>query len=206
MTVDTPIREDDWVDDLDDLDDLAALAAAGGLSEEDRAAFDACPGSTEALAAWEESVLALAEDAPPVAPPPGIRDRLLATVAPLPAVGMLPAGHVIRQPGESGFRPTPFPGVSVRVLHIDRPNRQFACLMRLDPGARLPHHPHAVAEECVVLEGTLQVGGVRMGPGAYQRVAAGVDHVDQWSDTGVTVFLNAPLDLLDPAAWEGVGV
>jgi anti-sigma factor ChrR (cupin superfamily) len=186
MTADKP----DW------LDELSALAAAGALTADERAAFDAGPDADATLAGWEGALLALAENVPPVAPPPALRNRLLAEIAPLPD------GHTIRQPDAGGFRPTLFPGIAVRVLHIDRPNRQFACLMRIAPGARLPHHAHAAAEECVVLEGSIQVGGVRMGPGAYQRVEAGVDHVDQWSDTGATVYLNAPLDLLEPAAWE----
>jgi anti-sigma factor ChrR (cupin superfamily) len=190
MTVDTP----DW------LDELSALAAAGALTTGERAAFDTRPDAEVALAAWEGAILALADDLAPVAPPPALRNRLLAEIAPLPD------GHTIRQPDAGGFRPTLFPGISVRVLHVDRSNRQFACLMRIAPGARLPHHPHAAAEECVVLEGSIQVGGVRMGPGAYQRVEAGVDHVDQWSDTGATVYLNAPLDLLEPAAWEETSV
>lgn len=194
MTADTP----DGFDGFDGLDVLAALAAAGALTAEDRASFDDRPDADAALAAWEGALLALAEDVPPVAPRPQMRERLLTAVAPLPD------GHTIRHPDAGGFRPTRFPGIAVRILHLDRPRRQFACLMRIAPGARLPHHPHAVAEECVVLEGSLQVGGVRMGPGAYQRVEAGVEHVDQWSDTGATVYLNAPLELLDAAAGEEV--
>jgi ChrR Cupin-like domain len=181
MTADPP----DWADDL------SALAAAGALTDEEAAAFAARPDAAAALAAWEPAVLALTADLPPVAPPPALKDRLLAAVAPLPA------GYTIRQPNDSGFRPTPYPGVTVRMLHIDRLRRQFACLMRIAPGARLPHHPHAGAEECVVMEGSIRVGGVTMGPGAYQRVEAGVDHLDQWSETGATVYLNAPLELLE---------
>ena len=113
------------------------------------------------------------------------------------AIAPLPVGHVIRQPDAGHFRPTRYAGITVRVLHIDPTAERFTCLMRIAPGARLPHHPHAVAEECVVIEGTIRVGGVTMGQGAHQRVEAGVDHVDQWSETGATVFLNAPLELLE---------
>jgi len=177
--------------DTQHLEDVAALAAAGSLPEAERAAFDAHPDAAEALAAWESAVLALADGAPPVAPPSAVKDRLLAAIAPLPA------GHVVRQPDAGHFRPTRYAGITVRVLNIDQTAERFACLMRIAPGARLPHHPHAVAEECVVIDGTIRVGGVTMGPGAYQRVEAGVDHLDQWSDTGATVFLNAPLELLE---------
>ena len=174
------------------LDEVSALAAAGALPADERAAFDDRPESAAELASWEPAVLALAEDIPPVTPPPALKDRLLAAIA-----RPLPDGYVIRQPDDGGFRPTPYPGISVRVLHIDHALKRFACLMRVAPGACLPHHPHAAAEECIVLEGSFRVAGVTMGPGAYQRVEAGVDHLDQWSDTGATVYLNAPLDLLE---------
>lgn len=177
------------------VDEMAALAAAGALTAEERAAFDARPDAAAALAMWEPALLALAYDLPPVTPTPALRERLLVATAP-----SLPDGYTIRQPDERGFKPTLFPGIAVRVLHVDRPRQQFACLMRIAPGARLPHHPHAVAEECIVLDGTIRVGGVTMGRGAYQRVEAGVDHVDQWSDTGATVYLTAPLELLESPA------
>ena len=180
------------VDPTDRSDELSALAAAGALSEEERTAFDARPESAAESAAWESAVLALAADIPPVAPSAAVKDRLLAAVAPLPA------GHVVRQPNGIAFRPSRYPGITIRVLHIDQDRQQFACLMRIAPGACLPHHSHTAAEECVVVEGTIRVGGVTMGQGAYQRVEAGIDHVDQWSDTGATVYLKAPLDLLDP--------
>ena len=48
-----------------------------------------------------------------------------------------------------------------------------------------------------MLEGSLWVGGVHMKAGDYQRVEAGVDHVEQWSDTGALAFITAPLELLD---------
>jgi len=179
------------VDPTNRLHELAALAAAGALSEGERAAFDARPTSAAESAAWESAVLALAADIPPVAPPPAVKDRLLFAVAPLPA------GHVIRQPTDVAFRPSRYPGITIRVLHIDPAGQQFACLMRIAPGACLPHHSHTAAEECVVMVGTIRVGGVTLGPGAYQRVEAGVDHVDQWSDTGATIYLKAPLDLLE---------
>ena len=110
-------------------DELAALAAAGALPTDERAAFDARPESFAELAAWEPAVLALAEGISPVTPPPALKDRLLAAIAPL-----LPAGYVIRQPDDGGFRPTPYPGISVRVLHIDHALKRFACLMRVAPG------------------------------------------------------------------------
>ena len=177
------------------LEELSALAAAGALTADERAAFDDRPESAAELASWESAVLALAEDILPVTPPPALKDRLLAAVA-----RPLPAGYVIRQPDDGGFRPSPYPGISVRVLHIDHVLKRFACLMRVAPGACLPHHPHAVAEECIVLEGSFRVAGVTMVPGAYQRVEAGVDHLDQWSETGALVYLNAPLELLEVPA------
>lgn len=180
------------------VEEVAALYAAGALTpgelaELDRERRDGWPELETALAAFAAVTDELTADVPAVDPPPGVLPAVLAALD-SPAV---PAGYTIRPADAAEFHPLPYPGVSMRVLHIDRPRHRFSCLFKFAPGARLPGHPHSSAEECVVLEGTLMVGGVRMKAGDYQRVEAGVAHVEQWSDTGGMVFITAPLDLLE---------
>jgi hypothetical protein len=164
-------------------DDLLALHAAGALPPD---AAGELPPDAWHLYAGAVDLLA---DAPPVAPPPELKSALLAKLDP-------PPGYTLRPADPTAFRPLPFPGVSLRILSIDRAGGRFASLMKFAPGARLPAHPHATAEECVLLEGTLYMGGVKMTAGAYLRVEAGVDHVEQWSDTGAVAFISGPLELL----------
>lgn len=174
-----------------------ALYVAGAMSHADRDTFEArllagWPAADAELARYDAVVVGLA--GPPVAPPPELKDRILAA---LPGP---PAGFTFRFRDAGTFRPVPHaPGASVRVLHVDRPNGRFTMLMKLAPGARYPSHHHDGYEECMVLDGSLLVGSVRMTAGDYQRADADTDHVEQWSDTGATLFITAPLSLLGAA-------
>lgn len=172
-------------------EDLLALYAAGALSPDEAAAVERTGAAAEAWHLYADAVEALA-DVEPVAPPPELKSDLLAKLDP-------PLGYTITPADDSAFRPLPFPGLSMRILSIDREQKRFSSLLKFAPGARLPAHPHASAEDCMLLEGTLYMGGVKMTAGTYLRVEAGVDHVDQWTDTGALAFISGPLELLEHA-------
>lgn len=179
------------------IDEVVALYAAGALPSDDHRAFEerlatGWPEAEAELARMGAAVSALASDLPVVPPPAGAKDRLLAR---LPSLGG-PPGVTFQFRDEGDFAPTPYPGVAIRVLHVDRPRRQFSAVMRLDAGARYPGHRHDGPEECLVLDGSLMVGDVRMRAGDYQRSEAGSDHAEQWTDTGAVVYLTAPLGML----------
>lgn len=172
-------------------DELLALYAAGALTSDEAAAVELAGDDAEA---WERFAGAVGclNDADPVAPPPALKTALLAKLD-------LPSGYTVTPDDPAAFRPLPFPGMSMRILSIDRASDRFSCLLKFAPGARLPAHPHATAEDCMLLEGTLYMGGVKMTAGTYLRVEAGVDHVEQWSDTGALAFVTGPLELLEHA-------
>ena len=46
-------------------------------------------------------------------------------------------------------------------------------LWRMAPGARIPAHPHLLEEECLIVEGSLNVDGVAYGAGDYLFARAG---------------------------------
>lgn len=137
--------------------------------------------------AYAEVVRMLAEVAP-VAPSPDLKARLLAR---LPAPGL-----TIKPADESAFRPSRHPGVSVRLLHLDRAADRFSAYLRLAPGASLRPHTHDGAEECVVLAGSITVGGRTLTAGDYQRAEPGSPHDEQRSADGCLLFLSGPLSLL----------
>lgn len=179
------------------VEDAVALYAAGGLTPDEVSEFDrrlaaGWPEAEALLAGFTEVVAVLAADLPPVDPPPALKTALLAALGP-PAP---PPGYTILHGDAAAFRPTKHPGVSVRLLNIDRVRGQFSALFRFQPGSRLPAHHHSAVEECIVLEGAIVVAGVRMTAGTYQKVDAGVVHADQWSDTGGLAYICGPLDLL----------
>ena len=166
-------------------EELFALYAAGALTPDEAA-------EVERAGAWDlfADAVALLADSAPVAPPPQLKSALLAQLE-------LPAGYTVAPADPTAFGPTPYPGITMRVLNIDQAGGRFSSLFKFAPGARLPAHPHATVEECVLLEGALYMGGVKMTAGAYLRVDAGVDHVDQWTDTGGLAFITGPLELLE---------
>jgi anti-sigma factor ChrR (cupin superfamily) len=126
---------------------------------------------------------------PPVEPSAGLKIRLLAALPPPPQV-------VYKPSDDAAFRPTKQPGVSVRLLYLDRAADRFSAFLKLAPGARLRPHRHAGVEECVVLAGTMDVGGRTLRAGDYQRAESGSPHGEQVSADGCLLFLSGPLALL----------
>lgn len=79
-------------------------------------------------------------------------------------------------------------GVQIKVLHES--DGVLSYLLRLQAGARLPAHRHPADEECLVLEGSLQVGSrIEVGAGGYHRAHQGALHASLSSRSGATLFL-----------------
>ncbi len=80
------------------------------------------------------------------------------------------------------------PGIRLKVLR--ERDGVMSYLLRLEPGARLPPHRHPSDEECVVLEGVLQVGtGIEVHAGGYHVAHQGALHATISSQLGATIFL-----------------
>ena len=59
-------------------------------------------------------------------------------------------------------------GTVARVDEVGQlPNGQQAVLLRMDPGAHYPSHVHPGGEDVYVIEGSVQLGADRLGPGDY---------------------------------------
>ncbi|MBL8314238.1 MAG: cupin domain-containing protein [Rubrivivax sp.] len=79
-------------------------------------------------------------------------------------------------------------GVAIKVLRANAGVLSY--LLRLQPGATLPPHRHPHDEECIVLEGRLQVGSlIEIGPGGYHLAHSGALHATIRTETGATIFL-----------------
>ncbi len=68
------------------------------------------------------------------------------------------------------------PGVFVQILHEDANAGVQTALWRLEPGARIPAHPHHIDEECYLLEGSLEHRDERYEAGDYMLAPAGTRH------------------------------
>lgn len=66
----------------------------------------------------------------------------------------------------------------------------MSCLLRLAPGASVGSHGHAMDEECVVLEGSLQIGDdLVLRPGDFHVGIKGVPHDVSHTETGALLFV-----------------
>lgn len=179
-----------------------ALYVAGALPPDEVHSFecgfaDAESSDLRSVRDFDSVVRGFASD--DVAPPPRIRAALLAAIDPRSADRAAAArvsGMAFLFAEDANFEPTPYPGITMRVLNTDLERQQFTCLIRLEPGSTFPSHPHDGPEECIVLDGEFAVFGVTMKKGDYQRAAPGRDHGVQSSATGALVYLSGPLSLL----------
>jgi quercetin dioxygenase-like cupin family protein len=78
-------------------------------------------------------------------------------------------------------------GVEIKVLH--KREGIMSYLLRMAPGSELPNHRHPHDEECVVLEGSVQMGEVTMGPGGYLMERSGTLHPPLRTVDGAVIYL-----------------
>ena len=91
-------------------------------------------------------------------------------------------------------------GLHIKVLHENEGALSY--LLRLAPGASLPAHRHPMDEECIVLEGRLQVGTrIEIGPGSYHLAHQGALHARISTVGGATLFLRGAV----PEAHHALG-
>ncbi len=97
--------------------------------------------------------------------------------------------HATRLPEDSW---QPFgAGVRIKVLH--EADGIMSYLLRLAPGAGLPAHRHPVDEECVVLEGEVQIGSLRVAAGGFHLGRRGVLHDRLQSEGGALIYLRGAI-------------
>lgn len=131
---------------------------------------------------------ALAGLLPAIEPANGVRDRLrqqlLARVGP-------PRMHVLRA-DEGEWMPF-LPGVRIKTLRKNEREGTQTTLWRVEPGARVPPHPHRREEECLILEGSVVHGGVEYFAGDYLLAEAGLDHDTFFAPKGALFMIRSEL-------------
>ncbi|MBH9553061.1 cupin domain-containing protein [Inhella gelatinilytica] len=83
-------------------------------------------------------------------------------------------------------------GVSICPLHGE--GAAVSLLARLQPGARVPAHPHGIDEECLMVEGDLFLGDVLLREGEYQFAPAGSQHGDLFADAPCLLFFHGAIE------------
>lgn len=121
----------------------------------------------------------------PDPPAPEVDARVKQRVLQAIAAGSTPAHHTVH--GRDDGWHAIGKGLTRKVLH--QAGGVMSYLLRLAPGATIPPHRHPMDEECVVLEGELRIGSLRLAAGGFHLARAGSLHEAICSDDGALVFL-----------------
>lgn len=72
----------------------------------------------------------------------------------MPTLEPTAGGSLYLQPDAMEWKPTQFPGIAIKVLYEDAARGEMTCLLRWEPGAKLPMHKHPEVEQTWVLSGS----------------------------------------------------
>ena len=163
---------------------LAALFFLGLLTPEEevrlqeRAKWE--PAIGRMLNEYAEASSAIAMFATPVAPPAGVRESLLASLAP-PREGFRTIGKA------EGWQDHAISGVTFKQLSAD--DHSVTILFRLAPETVFPPHLHQGRETCYVVEGSYRTAGREFRAGDYVVAAAGTSDEEIRTDHGATLLV-----------------
>jgi quercetin dioxygenase-like cupin family protein len=179
----------------------APLYVLDALSPDERRLFEqhlrtGCPACEVELHDLEHVARELAFDASPAAPPAAVRERLLQLLRNPPsqvtrrqedrpgAILFAQNGVLISRSSEMEWIRAPLPGISSKVLSHDDRRNYTTQLVRMEPGTTYPSHHHREVEELYLLEGDLEVEGLRMKSGDYCRAEPGSIHSTVRTESG----------------------
>jgi anti-sigma factor ChrR (cupin superfamily) len=139
---------------------------------------------TETLTREELSFLdgIVAEAIEPIEPPSWLRARILGVAAETPQ-----NTRTVRSAEGRWFDFVP--GVTVKPLSIDAERDTATILMMFAPGARVPAHDHAGAEDSFVISGSCRIGESFLFKGDFHHADAGTSHAEIVSDDGCVLLL-----------------
>lgn len=89
------------------------------------------------------------------------------------------------------------PGIERKVLW--ERGGATSCLIRAVPGATFPRHGHAMDEETMMLEGSLQIGDVLLRAGDFHVGRSGVEHAPLSTADGCLCLLRTATSFFEPA-------
>jgi quercetin dioxygenase-like cupin family protein len=186
----------------DDLEALALADAAGALDAAEHRELEArvaalSPDQQAEVARLYDVSATLALAAPQMDPPARVRDRLMAAIAADPAATAAAGAPAVRPANytlgadEGQWNPTPFPGITMKILAIEPARNLVTMLLKGEPGARYPSHRHSAGEECYVIAGSVVIEGRVLHAGDFHHAEADTDHGDIYTTEGTEVLLIA---------------
>lgn len=124
----------------------------------------------------------------PVTPPPGLRARVLNSIAQNAATPSSPV--TIRD--QEAWRELA-PGIRYKMLFTDPAANCKSFLLQADAGVTMPGHSHSGFEECLVLEGSFSMGNLTLYAGDFHAVGKDITHDAASTTTGVLVYVRAAM-------------
>jgi anti-sigma factor ChrR (cupin superfamily) len=190
----------------DELKGQAALYSLGALDAEEARAFEAhISEGCEACAAELREFAGVAASlrlAPTQAEPPArARERLLARVsgeaqdADASVAARPPksaSGFLVVRADEGRWVETEDEGVCYKLLFADRELGTYTTLLKLQPGASIPRHRHLGVEQCLVLEGDLSAGPIKMSAGDFNCSLPNSVHDEIATEGGALLLIVSP--------------
>jgi anti-sigma factor ChrR (cupin superfamily) len=192
------------------MQEMAALYALGALTQQEARAMkdyltETQNGLADDLATFETVAVNLAFAVPEQAPPPELRQNLLASIAQeprspankelsLPITSSHQLSEIFSLRANEGDWQEIVPGMLTKTLFVDQARGTVTSLVRMLPGTALPPHKHLGDEQFYVLEGDCIVHDARLGPGDFHRAAPGTVHESTYTVGGTTFLLIAPAD------------
>jgi anti-sigma factor ChrR (cupin superfamily) len=168
----------------DELRELASGYAMGLLGARDTNEFEEhlsnCFLCRSEVKAFQGVHAVLASTAPSVEPPPHIRGELLRKIALQPRVVRAQTGT---------WEKTPFPGVEIRRLFVDKLTGTVTTLLRAAPGAIYPAHRHGGLEHVYVVDGDLVFDDHVLQTGDYEVSGGATRHSSITSKTGCLALI-----------------
>ncbi|MFZ5733570.1 MAG: cupin domain-containing protein [Pseudomonadota bacterium] len=159
---------------------LAAEFALGLIRGPERKNMAARVQTDDALRSqveeWEQRLAVLDDSADDDAgyptPPAGQFEKILERID---AAGLqLPGTRTQR--GTSAQWKEIGPGITSRVLHVDRTNNRISVLIRMVAGSTYDAHAHAIEEETLVIEGDWNIGDLHLKAGDYHVASTSAHH------------------------------
>lgn len=101
--------------------------------------------------------------------------------------------YIVRS-GEEGWVESGLPGITLKVLYADPATDRRTALVRISAGVHYPRHRHVGLEECLVLEGDLNVDKIQLKAGDFVINPDGEVHNDTWTNEGCLLLLTGSLN------------
>ena len=108
--------------------------------------------------------------------------------------GLGPLASRVVHANEMEWEPIRYPGCKVKTLMVDPKLGLLTVLLKMEPGAQLPDHEHALMEQTYMLEGRLvdlegPEKGLEVGPGEFVYRPAGSRHTAYTPEGGLMLAI-----------------